>query len=344
MMQHQSILIPRGFLSGPVARSAISGGVALPFVGQKENLAFSMVEIDSPQRKEVYSVASLLSLPEWQKELEPLTSSLPMAGLPKGPLVMGILNVTPDSFSDGGRHFSVSDAIQAGYQMVQDGAAILDIGGESTRPGSRPVSIEEECHRVLPVIRALKGCGAVISVDTRHAETMKRALEAGADMINDISALDDPESVEVIAQAQCPVILMHMRGTPQTMIHHAVYTHVLREVMDELAKKVEKAIAAGIQKQNIILDPGIGFAKNGQQNMALLRDFPAFVNLGCRLLLAVSRKRFIKEVVGDMPYDHYDSATMIAASPAYLLGNGIVRVHNVPAMVQTVKIWDAIYR
>lgn len=342
-MSDYNVLNPIGFLFGQTAKKAVENKIALPFVGQLNRVAFTMVEAISLQSSQIHPIASLLNSIEWQKKLNPLTISLPLASLPTGPLVMGILNVTPDSFSDGGNHFSLSNAIRAGHQMVQDGAMIIDIGGESTRPGSDPVSIEEECRRILPVIKALKGCGAFLSVDTRHAVTMREALLAGADLINDISALDDPESANIIAQAQCPIILMHMRGNPQTMEKHTTYDHVLLEVLEELDKKIIKACAAGIRRENIILDPGIGFAKTYTQNMLLLKNLATFANLGCRMLLAVSRKRFIKEIIGVMPYHHYDNATVMASSMAGLFGNEILRVHNVPAMVQAIKMWHALY-
>lgn len=336
------ILNPTGFLYGDIAQRAIAQKSALPFVGQSKN-AFSMIEMIGNQVEEIRSVKDLIDLPEYDVQLQKLTHALPLAGLPAGPLIMGILNVTPDSFSDGGKHYSISNAVKAAHQMVKDGVDIIDIGGESTRPGSQVVSVDEECRRVIPVIKALKGCGAFLSVDTRNAETMSYALDAGVDLINDISALEDAKSAQIIAQAQCPVILMHMRGDPQTMHQYSHYDHVLMDVYHELQMKVEKAISAGIRQEHIILDPGIGFAKNYLQNMTLLRKFTIFANLGCRLLLAVSRKRFIKEIVGSMDFKDYDHATMIASSPAYFFENSIIRVHNVPAAVQSLKMWRSLY-
>lgn len=341
-MKKNYILNPTSFLFGHAAEKAIEHKMALPFLGQNK-IAFSMVEKISLQNTQIETLPSFLKGKDERYDLNPFITPLPLANLPAGPIVMGILNVTPDSFSDGGKHFALSSAIRAGQQMIQEGAALIDIGGESTRPGSHPVTIEEECRRIIPVIKALKGCGAFLSVDTRHAQTMQRALEAGADLINDISALDDPHSAAIIAQAQCPVILMHMRGNPQTMGEHTMYQHVLIDVVCELQDKIAKAIKAGIRRENIIIDPGIGFAKTYTQNMMLLKNLPIFANLGCRVLLAVSRKRFIKEIVGDMPYNHYDSATIIASSLAGCFGQEIIRVHNVPAMVQALKMWHAFY-
>ncbi len=337
------LLNPTGFLFAENAQNAIAQHIALPFIGQSEKLAFSMVEMMHIQKSEIRSIADIIYLEQFKTQLDRLATTPPLAGLPAGPLIMGILNVTPDSFSDGGKHYSLHDAVEAGYQMVKDGADIIDIGGESTRPGSQSITVQEECRRILPVICELKNCGAYISVDTRNAETMRRALEVGADLINDITALDHDESLRIVAQAQCPVILMHMRGSPQTMHHYDHYNNVVFDVYREMEKKIEKVIAAGIRKENIIIDPGIGFAKNFQQNIVLLKKLPVFANFGCRLLLAVSRKRFIKEIVGSMNFQDYDNATMIASSPAYCFGNSIIRVHNVPAALQTLKMWHSLY-
>ncbi|MBH9969879.1 MULTISPECIES: dihydropteroate synthase [unclassified Commensalibacter] len=337
------IINPTGFLFGNSARFAIKNELALPFAGQEKKVAFSMIEIIENQKLEIGYVKDCFHSPLYSNQIRKITTASPLAGLPEGSLIMGILNVTPDSFSDGGKHYSSSTAIRAAHKMVEDGATVIDIGGESTRPGSQPVSTEEECSRIIPVVKALKGCGAYLSVDTRHAETMKYALDAGADLINDISALDDRESAQVISQAQCPVILMHMRGNPQTMHQYKNYNNVLVDVFAELQRKIQKAVNAGIRRENVILDPGIGFAKNNFQNMELLKKFPAFANLGCRLLLAVSRKRFIREIAGKMNFEEYDVATMIASSPAFYFGNSIIRVHNVPAAVQSMKMWQTLY-
>ncbi|MDI2113356.1 dihydropteroate synthase [Commensalibacter nepenthis] len=340
-MQDNLFLEPMAFLYDDVAEQAIYKKHAYPFLGQ-QNLAFSMVrQISDCQNHPALSTDLFPTI--WQQQINRLSSPLPMAGLPAGPLVMGILNITPDSFSDGGKYYQLNDAVCAGHQMVKDGAAIIDIGGESTRPGSIPITPQEECERILPVIKQLQGCGALISVDTRHAQTMYYALEAGANIINDISALDDPESAKIIAQAKCPVILMHMRGTPQTMGNHATYDNVVYVVLSELSNKIQKAEQAGVLRNQIIIDPGIGFAKNQQHNLLLIKHFSVFANLGCRLLLAVSRKRFIKEIMSNIDSDHYDWGTMVASLPFMMVGNGIIRVHNVPAMVQTMKIWQALH-
>lgn len=340
-MRKNIFLEPLAFLHDDIAEQAIQSKQAYPFLGQ-DKLAFNMIRQIASDHNKLPVVACSIHR-DWQKELDQLCTPLPLAGLPEGPLVMGILNITPDSFSDGGKHFQFKNAVYAAHQMVQDGAAIIDIGGESTRPGSQAVTPQEECERILPVIKELQGCGAILSVDTRHAYTMQYVLEAGVDIINDISALDDPKSAQVIADAKCPVILMHMRGTPQTMVKHAEYDNVIYDVLCELQQKIEYAEYAGISRKHIIIDPGIGFAKNIQHNLLLIKHFPVFANLGCRLLLAVSRKRFIKEIMYETLCDHYDWGTVVSSLPFMMVGSGIIRVHNVPAMVQSIKLWQALH-
>ncbi|EUK18478.1 dihydropteroate synthase [Commensalibacter papalotli (ex Servin-Garciduenas et al. 2014)] len=340
-MQKDLFIEPLSFLYDDIAQQAIKSKKAYPFLGQKK-LAFSMLRsINSDQNGLPISMDAIPM--HWQEKLEQFSLPLPLAGLPNGSLVMGILNITPDSFSDGGKYFRPNDAVRAAHQMVQDGAVIIDIGGESTRPGSIAITPQEECERILPVIKALQGCGALLSVDTRHAYTMRYALEAGVDIINDISALEDPLSAKIIADAKCPVMLMHMRGTPQTMVNYTNYDNILYDVLFELQQKIEFAEQAGIHRDQIIIDPGIGFAKNKQHNLLLIKHFPIFANLGCRLLLAVSRKRFIKEIMSNIDCEHYDWGTIVSSLPFMMVGNGIIRVHNVPAMVQSMKLWQALH-
>lgn len=254
------------------------------------------------------------------------------------PLVMGIINVTPDSFSDGGQFVAADAAIAAGRAMLAAGADILDIGGESTRPGAATVPPDEEIRRIVPVIRAL--AGAVISVDTRNAATMAAALDAGATIVNDVSGLrHDPAAASLVAARGSPVILMHMRGTPATMNAQAHYDNVVDDVLAELSALRDAAIAAGIVAENIALDPGFGFAKLGAQNLALLRATARFAALGHPLVVGVSRKRFIGEFSGE-PVAKNRLPGSLAAS-LYALGQGaaIVRVHDVAATVQAVRIW-----
>jgi dihydropteroate synthase len=256
---------------------------------------------------------------------------------------MAVLNVTPDSFSDGGLHAAPEPAIAAGHRMVAEGAGILDIGGESTRPGSHPVSPAEEQARILPVIEGLRGAGVPISVDTRNATTMAAALSAGATIVNDISALQhDPAAASIAAKHRCPVILMHTRGTPQTMNDLAQYKDVAAEVAAELAARLQAAEAAGIVRSQIALDPGFGFAKIGHQNVALLRGLGHIVALGCPIVAGLSRKRFIGQLTGAATPAQRDAGSLAAALFALQSGANILRVHNVAATAQAVRVWQAL--
>ncbi|WP_297444170.1 dihydropteroate synthase [Acidocella sp.] len=264
------------------------------------------------------------------------------AGLPlTRPLVMGILNVTPDSFSDGGQHFDAQAAIAAGQRLREAGADILDIGGESTRPGSAAVTVAEEIARVVPVIAALAEEGAVISVDTRNAATMASALDAGARIINDISGLAfDPAARALAAARGCPVVLMHMRGTPQTMDEFCAYDDVVADVARELALRRDEALAAGIAPEHICLDPGYGFAKTARQNIELMRGIPALLALGQPLLVGVSRKRFIGQMVGGVSPAERDAGSHAAGLYACAQGAHIIRVHDVAGASQGLRVWQ----
>ena len=265
------------------------------------------------------------------------------AGLAPGPQVMGILNVTPDSFSDGGVHFDTGRAIEAGLLMQAAGAGILDVGGESTRPGATPVSPEEEQTRVLPVIKALAAAGAVVSVDSRNAGTMAAALDAGAAIVNDVSGLaHDPAAASLLARQHCAVILMHMRGTPQTMMGLADYADVGFDVGRELQAMVDRAERAGIARSRIAVDPGVGFAKTGEQNVALLRRLPELHALGCPVVVGVSRKRFIGTLSGAESPGTRDAGSVAAALFALSRGASILRVHDVAGTVQAVRVWQAL--
>ena len=254
---------------------------------------------------------------------------------------MGILNVTPDSFSDGGRHPA---HVAAGLKLLADGADILDIGGESTRPGATPVDPAEEQRRILPVIRALAGRGARISVDTRNAATMRAALDSGAAIVNDVSALKhDAGALGVLAATDCPVVLMHMRGTPQTMQSLAVYDDVVSEVFDELAASVARAEAGGIARSRITIDPGLGFAKTAAQSLALLRGVDALHSLGLPILVGASRKGFIG-TYGREP-DAGKRAPGSIAAALYAVGKGVavIRTHDVAETAQALRMWQAVH-
>ncbi|MDE2240596.1 MAG: dihydropteroate synthase [Rhodospirillales bacterium] len=257
------------------------------------------------------------------------------------PLVMGILNVTPDSFSDGGLHFSPDAAIAAGKRMRAAGADILDIGGESTRPGAQPLPVNLEIDRIVPVIRALAAEGAVISIDTRNAATMNAALEAGGKIVNDISGLrHDPAALPLVAQRGCPVVLMHMRGTPATMNDCAIYHDVAAEVEAELAQALASALAAGVKPENICLDPGLGFAKRGAQNITLLHATAHLAALGHPLLIGLSRKRFLGEISGEPHAGSRDPESLAAAIYAVAQGAHILRVHDVAGTVKALRVWQ----
>ena len=259
--------------------------------------------------------------------------------------VMGILNCTPDSFHPGSRLTTLRDAVKAADDMIRAGADILDVGGESTRPGSDPVPVEEEIRRVVPVIEALRAAGdAVISVDTRNRRTAERALDAGADIVNDISALShDPGMARLVAERGVPVVLMHMRGTPKTMQGLAVYRDTVAEVLAELGASVAAAIAAGVSPLRIIVDPGIGFGKKTEDNLRLLRGLAAFRSLGMPILVGLSRKRFIGDVTG-RPVEERLAGTVAANTLAVLAGADIVRVHDVGEAVAMVRLIDAVRR
>ncbi len=263
------------------------------------------------------------------------------AGLPPGPVVMGILNVTPDSFSDGGDAMGAAQAIEAGRRMVAEGAGILDIGGESTRPGAAPVPPEEERRRILPVIAALAGCGVPLSVDTRNAGTMAAALDAGAAIINDVSALShDPAAAALVARRRCPVVLMHMRGTPATMMAHAAYGDVAAEVTAELAARVGAAEAAGVVRSSIAVDPGIGFAKTAEHNIMMLQRLPILLGLGCRIVVGASRKRLIGQLSGAGDAKQRMAGSIAAGLYALSRGATVLRVHDVAATAQAVRTWQ----
>jgi dihydropteroate synthase len=260
------------------------------------------------------------------------------------PRVMGILNVTPDSFSDGGRRTDSEIAIAAGLAMAADGADIVDVGGESTRPGAPTVAPEQEQARVIPVIRALAAASIRVSVDTRNAATMRAALAAGAAIINDVSGLThDPDAAAVVARAGCPVILMHMRGTPVTMTSLARYDDVVAEIRAELQQCVTAARAAGITPGRIALDPGIGFAKLAEHSIATLRGLPYLASLGYPLLVGVSRKSFIGALSGEPRPDHRLGGSLAAGLFALARGASILRVHDVRETVQAVQVWHTLF-
>lgn len=259
------------------------------------------------------------------------------------PRVMGVLNVTPDSFSDGGEHLDPEQAIAAGLRLVAEGADVIDVGGESTRPGASAVAAEVEQARILPVIRALAGHGLRVSVDTRNASTMAAALDAGAAVVNDISGLThDARARAVVAERGCPVVLMHMRGEPDTMEGLVGYGDVVSDVRRELATRVDAAERAGVRRENIVLDPGISFAKRWEQNTALLRGIPRLVELGFPIMVGVSRKLFVRSLPGgDRPKERF-AGSLAAGLFAVAQGASILRVHDVAGTVQALRTWTVL--
>ncbi|MCA7118088.1 MAG: dihydropteroate synthase [Acidibrevibacterium sp.] len=333
------LIEPLGLLDGEAAAAAVAERLALPLAGGR--LAFTLARLIDESGARIVPVTAI------PDEFAPLRARItakppPWAGLPTDrPAVMGILNVTPDSFSDGGRHFDHQAAIAAGQAMAEAGAAIIDVGGESTRPGAEAIAPGEEQRRVLPVIRALAARGILVSADTRHAATMAAALDAGAAIINDVSGLThDPDALALVARRDCAVVMMHMRGAPATMKSLATYGNVACEVAAELGARLDAALAAGIAPARIALDPGFGFAKEGRQNLDLMRRLALFANFGCPLLVGVSRKRLVGMASGEGEASRRAPGSIAAGLYALAHGAFILRVHDVAETVQAVRVWD----
>ncbi|MFC1676993.1 dihydropteroate synthase [Planctomycetota bacterium] len=262
-----------------------------------------------------------------------------------GPLIMGILNVTPDSFSDGGHFLDTEKAVQHGLRMAEHGAAIIDIGAESTRPGSEPVSPDEQIARAIPVIESLaKKTDIPISIDTYNYEVANSAVDAGASIINDITALNDERMAKMAAEQKLPVILMHMQADPATMQIEPKYEDVVTEVIDFLTSRAKRAEQAGIEKEKIFIDPGIGFGKTTEHNLLLLNSIHKFVDTGYRILIGTSRKRFISQIIGRQnPAERiFGTAATVAFCAAH--GVSVLRVHDVTEMNDVVKTVTAIKR
>ncbi|MCG0278093.1 MAG: dihydropteroate synthase [Thermanaeromonas sp.] len=258
---------------------------------------------------------------------------------------MGVLNVTPDSFSDGGLYFDLDRALERAYSMVEAGADIIDVGGESTRPGSDPVPLEEELRRVLPVVERLaRELKVPISVDTYKAEVARQALERGATMINDITGLRaDPRMPEVVARFGCPVVVMHIKGTPKNMQENPTYEDVVAEVKEYLLEGIRLAVEAGLPREKVIIDPGIGFGKTVDHNLEILRRLKEFKALGQALLVGTSRKSFIGKLL-NLPVNERLLGTAATVALSIAGGADIVRVHDVGEMKQVVQMADAIVR
>ncbi len=255
--------------------------------------------------------------------------------------VMGILNVTPDSFSDGGLHNQKDQAIAYARQMIDAGATVIDVGGESTRPGASTVAITEEIQRVIPVIAELAQYDVVISVDTSQPEVIREAVKVGAHIWNDVRALTRPNALQTAAELDVPVIIMHMRGEPTTMNQLDQYQDVTLDVIKELQQRVDQAIQAGVKPENIMIDPGFGFAKNAQQNLKLLNEFYKLNAMGYPILSALSRKRFIGEALGGADAQNRAIGSVAAHLMSIQQGACMVRAHDVKAMSDAIQIWQA---
>lgn len=328
------VLEPLGLVFGAAAADAVAAGRALWLAGSSVAFALArlpeglIVPVDAVPAAHREALARLCAAPSaW-------------AGLAAGPQVMGILNVTPDSFSDGGKYPDVPAAVAAGLAMARAGAALVDLGGESTRPGAQAVPPDVEQARVLPVLRGLVGEGVRVSVDTRNAAMMAAALEAGAEVINDVSGLThDPLAAGVVARAGCPVVVMHGRGTPADMNRRAAYADILAEVAAELAARRDAAVSGGVRPAAIALDPGVGFAKSGTQNLQLLPRLGALLGLGHRLVVGVSRKNFIGRLGGGLAPAERDQGSLAAGLLAALLGASVLRTHDVAGTARALDVW-----
>jgi dihydropteroate synthase len=341
-------LRPVGLLYGPAAKEAVAGTLALPLAGGP--IAFTAAELiegaPGNSKTRLFTARSVAEShdPDLNKVLgRVIAPRPPFAGLSLDrPLIMGIVNVTPDSFSDGGLYDTKEEAILHAAELANAGAAIIDIGGESTRPGSDAVEEEEELARVVPVLEGLSGLNAVISVDTRKAEVTRAAAKAGAAILNNVSAFTyDPQSLAVAAETGLGVILMHAQGEPKTMHLNPVYTDVVLEVFDYLGQRIEAAGAAGIDRAKIAADPGVGFGKTMQHTLSLLANLSLFHALGVPLLVGASRKRFIAGISGGDQPKSREPGSLAVAMAAASQGIQILRVHDVAASRQALAVWRA---
>ncbi|MEE8499489.1 MAG: dihydropteroate synthase [Kiloniellales bacterium] len=345
-------LCPRG-----IERQAAAPAGSLPLAGGTRAFAFCEAVVREDGRELAREVVPVAALLDWAERFGPgaaaqaadllARSSAPRpayAGLDLGaPRVMGVINVTPDSFSDGGERFEAARAVDDGLAMAEAGAAILDVGGESTRPGAAPIAEAEELRRVLPVVSGLAEAGALVSIDTRRAGVMAAALDAGARIVNDVTALaGDPDSLALVAGRGVAVVLMHMQGEPRTMQAAPSYADAPLDVYDVLAERVAACEAAGIARARIAVDPGIGFGKAAQHSLQILDHMALYQGLGCPVLLGVSRKSFIGKLSRGEPAKSRLPGSLAAALAGLERGVQIVRTHDVAETLQAIAIWSAI--
>ena len=354
-MPRQLYLRPIALLSDTEALGRVS-----PLAGAERRFDRCELVLRGAGLESESDVVSLAGVKEWvaardtggedltgrlETTLERLTDLRPaFAGLPMDePQVMGIVNVTPDSFSDGGDRHDAGKAVADGLEMWQAGASILDVGGESTRPGAEPVSEAEEIARVVPVVRGLAEAGARVSIDTRHSAVMRAAIEAGAKIVNDVTALrGDSESLAVVADAGVPVVLMHMQGEPRSMQKNPSYSDVSLDVFDYLEQRVESCLEAGISRNDIAIDVGIGFGKTIEHNLALLDRLALFHGIGVPVLLGLSRKSFISRLSrGEAPKDRL-AGSLAGVAAGLARGVQLYRVHDVADTLQMIAVWRAI--
>jgi dihydropteroate synthase len=343
----RTLLRPTGFVDSPFGHD---GKVARLAGGLSWFAAVELIAVEGEKRSsaELVPVEGLESRfdDDMAAQWTAITSPRPPLALGERvvrfdqPQVMGIVNVTPDSFSDGGRFADAAGAAEAGAEMAAAGAAIVDVGGESTRPGAKAVWEGDEIERVVPVVRQLGAGGAAVSVDTRKADVMAAAIEAGARMVNDVSALThDGRSAGIIAASSVPVVLMHHKGAPETMQDDPRYEDVLVEVYVWLEERIGAAEQAGIARERILIDPGFGFGKNVAHNLELMNGLALFHSLGCPLVVGASRKRTIGALSGEAPADQRLGGSIALALKAAEQGVQLVRVHDVPETVQALRVW-----
>jgi dihydropteroate synthase len=338
--------VPRGILAGPAAERAVAASLALPLAGS--HLAFTTVDVieragsaDAGRRRALGLDAARALAPDL---LDSIAGPRPhWAGFDlKRPLIMGVVNVTPDSFSDGGDFAEASHAIDHARAMLAAGADIVDVGGESTRPGAEPVPLDEEAARVLPVVRTLAHAGAMVSIDTRRAAVMDQAVQAGAWIINDVTALTgDAESARVAARSGAAVVLMHMLGEPQTMQQDPRYADVTCDLIDYFRQRLTALEQLGLDRARIAVDPGLGFGKKDPHNLRLLDELAAFHVFGCPILLGASRKSFIGRLSKGEPPKRRVAGTLTAHQMGFERGVQIVRVHDVGEAFQARALWMA---
>lgn len=343
----RTLLRPTGFVDSPFG---CDGKVARLAGGLNWFASVELIKIDGHERKSTKLVAVEQVEEQFDEDMAAQWKALtgPRSPLQLGertirldqPQVMGIINATPDSFSDGGQFENAAQAAEAGAHMSAEGAAIIDVGGESTRPGARSIWEGDEIERIAPVIRQLASGGSAVSVDTRKADVMRAGIEAGARMINDVSALTyEPRSLEVAASLGVPVVLMHHKGAPEVMQDHPSYDDVLVEVYLWLEDRISAAASAGVARDRILVDPGFGFGKNVSHNLQLMNGLALFHSLGCPLVVGASRKRTIGALSGEAGVDKRLAGSLAFALKAAEQGAQVMRVHDVFETVQALRIW-----